>query len=76
MTSKRQVTFPRQVVERLNLKEGDALQVVETNDGILIKPHRFSAGKLATLRHKIATDLPGPDYEAIRHATLDPKLRS
>lgn len=76
MTSKRQVTFPRQVVEKLQLKEGDALQISETRDGILIKPHRFHPEKLAPLRHLIKADLPAPDLEEIRHAsTLDASLR-
>lgn len=76
MTSKRQVTFPRQVVEKLQLKEGDALQISETRDGILIKPHRFHPEKLAPLRHLIKADLPAPDFEEIRHAyTLDASLR-
>ena len=76
MTSKRQVTFPRQVVEKLHLKAGDALQVVEKDEGILIKPHRFNAEQLAPLQDKIPIDLPAPDYEAIRHATLDCNLRA
>jgi len=75
MTSKRQVTFPRQVVEKLHLKEGDALSISETPEGILIRPHRFDPTKLAPLKGKIRSDLPAPDLEAIRHASLDPNLR-
>lgn len=76
MTSKRQVTFPRHVVEKLQLKEGDALQISETRDGILIKPHRFHPEKLAPLRHLINAELPAPDLNLIRHAaSLDPSLR-
>lgn len=76
MTSKRQVTFPRHVVEKLQLKEGDALQILETRDGILIKPHRFHPEKLAPLRHLINAELPAPDLNLIRHAaSLDPSLR-
>ena len=68
MTSKRQVTFPRQVVEKLHLKEGDTLQISETPEGILVRPHRFDPHKLAPLRNKIQSDLSAPDLEAIRHA--------
>jgi AbrB family looped-hinge helix DNA binding protein len=76
MTSKRQVTFPRQVVEKLQLKEGDTLRISETMDGILTKPHRFDPGKLAPLRHLINADLPAPDLEEVRHAySLDSSLR-
>jgi len=76
MTSKRQVTFPRQVVEKFSLKEGDALQISETPEGILIKPHRFDPASLAPLRGMIRPNLAVPDLAAIRHAyTLDPTLR-
>lgn len=76
VTSKRQVTFPKQVMERLRLKEGDALQISETPDGILIKPHRFNRAKLAPLRDKIPSDWPAPDLDEIRHACArDPSLR-
>lgn len=76
MTSKRQVTFPKEVTERLCLKQGDVLQVSETADGILIKPHRFSLDKLAPLRGKIDPNLPAPDLETIRNASaLDSSLR-
>jgi AbrB family looped-hinge helix DNA binding protein len=76
MTTKRQVTFPRKVVERLGLKEGDSLQISETPDGILIRPHRFDPKKLAPLRGKIRSDLPAPDLEDVRHAyALNPRLR-
>ena len=75
MTSKRQVTFPKRVVEKLHLKAGDSLAVQETEDGILIRPHRFDIARLAPLSGKISTDLPAPNYEAVRHAALDPRLR-
>jgi len=75
MTSKRQVTFPKAVVEKLHLKAGDSLAVHETEDGILIRPHRFDVAQLAPLRGKIAQDLPAPNIETVRHATLDPRLR-
>lgn len=64
------------VEEKLQLKQGDALHISETRDGILIKPHRFQLKKLAPLRHLIKADLPAPDLKAIRHAcTLDARLR-
>ncbi len=75
MTSKRQVTFPRVVVEKLQLKPGDSLHVSEAPDGILIRPHRFNREKLAPLRDKITANLPAPDYQEIRHASLEPGLR-
>lgn len=75
MTSKRQVTFPKRVVEKLHLKAGDSLAVEETEAGILIRPHRFDIRRLAPLRGKICMDLPAPNYEAVRHAALDTRLR-
>jgi len=76
MTSKRQVTFPRQVADRLGLRAGDSLQVSETADGIVIKPYRFQPDKLAPLRDKISPKLPAPNFDEIRHAvTRDPRLR-
>lgn len=76
ITSKRQVTFPRQVMEKFHLREGDTLSVSETEDGILLKPQRFDISKLAPLKAKIPADLPAPDFDVIRHAALDPNLRS
>lgn len=76
MTSKRQVTFPRQVVDRLGLREGDSLHISETTGGILIKPHRFQPDKLAPLRDKINPNRPAPNLNEVRHAAaLDPRLR-
>ncbi|MGC9453096.1 MAG: AbrB/MazE/SpoVT family DNA-binding domain-containing protein [Oceanipulchritudo sp.] len=76
MTSKRQVTFPKRVAEKFHLKAGDKLSVEETENGILVRPYRLDISKLAPLRHKIAQDLPEPDYTTVRHAALDPRLRS
>jgi len=76
VTSKRQVTFPRHVMDRLHLRTGDTLSISETSEGILIKPHRFDASKLAPLKGKFPPDLSPPDFDNIRHAALDPDLRS
>lgn len=76
ITSKRQVTFPRKVMEKFHLRAGDTLSVSETDGGIVIKPHRFDVSRLAPLKTKIPSDLPAPDFDAIRHAALDPDLRS
>lgn len=76
ITSKRQVTFPKKVMEKLHLHEGDKLKLSETDEGILIKPHRFDSGNFAPLKSKIAKDLSAPDIDSIRYATLDKSLRS
>ena len=75
ITSKRQVTFPKQVMEKLRLKEGDTLSVSETSDGILIKPHRFDIEQLAPLRKVVDQTLPSPTLREIHYAALDPMLR-
>lgn len=76
MTSKRQVTFPKKIAEQLQLRQGDALHIIETPQGILIRPHRFLTDKLAPLRHKISAQLPSPQFDKIRHAASQhPRLR-
>ena len=76
ITSKRQVTFPKQVMEKLHLHEGDMLTLSETDEGILIRPNRFDINNFAPLRDKIAKDMPAPDIDSIHHASLDKNLRS
>ena len=75
VTSKRQVTFPQKVMQRLGVKAGDSLVIEEAPEGFLIKPRRFSAAGLAPLRDKIPANLPAPDTATTRHAALDPQLR-
>lgn len=75
VTSKRQVTFPKRVMEKLRLREGDSLLISETADGILIKPHRFDIAKLAPLRGKVPVNLSAPNFDEIRHASLQQHLR-
>lgn len=76
ITSKRQVTFPKTVMEKLHLRTGDTLSISETEDGILIKPHRFDAGSFAPLKGKFDPLLSAPDSDEIRHAALSKDLRS
>ena len=70
------MTFPKKVMEKLHLHEGDTLILSETEDGILIKPHRFDMDGFAPLKSKIKKDLPTPDIDSIRHAALNENLRS
>lgn len=74
LTSKRQVTFPKRVMEQLHLKAGDSLVLTETSEGVLIRPRRFAEEQLAPLRDKIP-DVAPLGIEAIRHAAQDPTLR-
>ncbi len=42
---KGQVTLPTEIREKLGLKKGDLVSVVETNEGILITPQQVVANK-------------------------------
>lgn len=74
LTSKRQVTFPKRVVEQLHLKAGDSIVLTETPDGVLMRPRRFDDSDLAPLKGKINKTAP-LDLESVRHAAQDPTLR-
>ena len=63
-------------MEKLHLHEGDTLTLSETEDGILIKPHRFDIDSFAPLKSKINKDLPAPNLDSIRHAAFNKSLRS
>ena len=75
ITSKRQVTFPKRVMEQLKLKAGDSLVLSETDDGVIIRPRRFSREQLAPLRNQIPENFPLLELDAVRHAAHDPSLR-
>ncbi|MGJ8641022.1 MAG: PIN domain-containing protein [Opitutaceae bacterium] len=86
LTSKRQVTFPKRVVEQLRLRAGDSLVLTETPDGVLMRPRRFDDAQLAPLKGKIRktskpfamprkTQLYGIDTSVfVRLLTGDPEL--
>ena len=74
LTSKRQVTFPKHVVEQLHLKAGDSLVLTETPDGVLMRPRRFDDAQMAPLRGKIRNTNP-LDLDSVRYAAQDSTLR-
>ena len=53
ITSKRQVTFPKHVLEELGVEPGDQLELQEGPDGYTLKARRIDYSKLGTLRDKI-----------------------
>ena len=75
LTSKRQVTFPKRVMEKLNLRAGDTLVLSETKEGVLIRPRRFNVDQLAPLRDQISETFPPLDLEAVRRVAHEPSLR-
>ena len=52
-TSKRQVTFPKHVLDSMGVGPGDRLELQEGPDGFTLKPKRVDYSKLGTLRDKI-----------------------
>lgn len=75
ITSKRQVTFPKEVMDKLHLQSGDVIELQDTGEGYVLKPKRFDASLLAPLRNKVNMTLPAPNMDAIRYAARDIKLR-
>ena len=68
ITSKRQVTFPKRVMDELNLHEGETLSVLPAEGGFFIRPNRFDPKNLAPLKSKIEQDTAKPNISEIRHA--------
>ncbi len=75
ITSKRQVTFPAQVLEALGVKPGDRLELRETPEGYLLRPRRIDPSRLAPLRDKLRRGKGTFDLEAFRDEPHDPSLR-
>ena len=53
ITSKRQVTFPARVLDELGVEPGDQLELMETDEGFLLKPRKIDLSRLALLKGKI-----------------------
>ena len=47
VTAKRQVTFPRSVLESLGVRQGDRIELIEGPDGYLLRPRRIDYSRLA-----------------------------
>lgn len=75
ITSKRQVTFPKHVLDTLGVGPGDQLELEETNDGYIVRPRRIRFELLGTLRDKIPDDYEPLDIRKFRDGTYDPALR-
>ncbi len=66
ITSKRQVTFPKHVLDELGVGPGDRLELREGPDGYILKPRRIDYSKLGTLRDKIKPGTPPFDIRKFR----------
>ena len=53
LTSKRQVTFPVNVLAALGVQPGYSLELVEGAAGFLLRPRRIEPSRLAPLRGKL-----------------------
>ena len=75
ITSKRQVTFPVHVLERLGVNPGDQLELTEGPGGYILRPRRIDYSRLGTLRDKVVPDQPSFDIRKFREQPYDPALR-
>lgn len=79
ITSKRQVTFPKRVLDELGVGPGDRLELLEGPDGFTLRPKRIDYSKLGTLRDKINPGTPPFDVRRFRDQREQghgPSLRS
>ncbi len=75
ISSKRGVTLPARVLEALGVKPGDQLELQETPDGLLLRPRRVDATRLAPLRGKLKRGRGTFDIERVRELANGPTLR-
>ncbi len=79
ITSKRQVTFPKRVLDELGVGPGDRLELLEGPDGFTLRPKRIDYSKLGTLTDKIKPGTPPFDIRKFRDEReqgYGPALRS
>ena len=76
ITSKRQVTFPRSILDAMGVGPGDRLEISESPDGYLLRPRRIDYSRLGTVRDKIPEGHPPFDIRTFRERSYDPALRN
>ena len=72
ITSKRQVTFPKHVLDALGVGPGDRLELQESPEGYTVKPRRIDHSKLGSLREKIDPKIEPLDIRRFRGEGHDP----
>ncbi|MBI2375071.1 MAG: AbrB/MazE/SpoVT family DNA-binding domain-containing protein [Deltaproteobacteria bacterium] len=75
VTSKRQVTFPAQVLRSLGVEPGDSIELIEGPDGFLLRPRRIDHSRLAPLSGKLRRGAGTFDLDTFRAEVHDPALR-
>jgi bifunctional DNA-binding transcriptional regulator/antitoxin component of YhaV-PrlF toxin-antitoxin module len=72
VTSKRQVTFPRSVLDASGVGPGDHLELMESPNGFILRPRRTDLSLLAGLRDKIDPNAEPFDIRKFRDEGYDP----
>lgn len=75
ITTKRQVTFPARVLDGMGVGPGDQIELVESDDGFLLRPRRIVPERLAPLRDKVTRGRGTFDLQRFRSEIHDPLLR-
>ena len=75
ITAKRQVTFPARVLEALEVKPGDRLELEEGPNGFVLRARQVDRARLAPLRGKLRRGKGSFDLEAFRDTPHDRALR-
>ena len=70
--SKRQVTFPKHVLDALGVGPGDRLEIQEGPEGYTLKSRRINHSRLGTLRQKIDPNIEPLDIRKFRDQGYDP----
>ncbi len=73
VTAKRQVTFPKRVLEALGVGPGDQIELEEHPEGFILRPKRVRFEKLGTL--KVPPGTPPFDIAKFREEGYDWSLR-
>jgi len=76
ITPKRQVTLPACVVDALGVGPGDQLELVEGDDGFILRPRRLDLSHVGTLHDKIKRGRGPCDLAEMRKQAHDPALRN
>lgn len=75
ITAKRQVTFPARVLKAMGVEPGDRLELEESSEGFIVRPHRIDLSRLAPLRGQLRPEAEPFDIHAFRAQPHDPALR-
>ncbi len=75
ITSKRQVTFPAEVLAQLGVGPGDRIELIASPDGYLLRAKRVDHAKLAPLRDLVKSGTPPFDLNTFRQQGYEKALR-